>query len=164
MTNSEPTMRNLIFEYSQTSIIAGFHYIFEPKVSTLGKIFWLFLIVMLTILGTYMSIQNYMQWKDEPVITTLASTGLPISKVSFLSVVICSQGYTAEIIFTAYCKVVIEYMEKEKGFVNKDITPFTLGSIFYKRTIHKVNSHSVRAIQIILDTSLTYLILTLNPL
>ena len=69
--------------------------------------------------------------------------GLPISKVPFPSVIICSQGYTAEIIFTAYYKVMIEYLEKEKGFVNKDITPLTLGNIFYKKTLHKVKSNSV---------------------
>ncbi len=82
---------NMIFEYSQTSTIAGFHYIFEPKVTLIGKLIWIFLISLFTVLGIYLSAENYSQWKSEPVITTLTSTGLPISEVPLPSVVICSQ-------------------------------------------------------------------------
>jgi len=76
---------DVLFNYSQTSTIAGFHYIFEPKLSVIGKAFWFVLVVMLTAIGAYLSILNYGQWKSEPVIITLKSTGLPVSKVDFPS-------------------------------------------------------------------------------
>jgi hypothetical protein len=76
---------DVLFNYSQTSTIAGFHYIFEPKLSVIGKVFWFVLVVMLTAFGAYFSIQNYGQWTSEPVIITLKSTGLPVSKVDFPS-------------------------------------------------------------------------------
>ncbi len=75
----------LLFNYSQTSTIAGFHYIFEPKLPAGGKAFWLVLVVLLTAVGTYLSFQYYIQWKSEPVVITLTSTGLPISKIDFPS-------------------------------------------------------------------------------
>ena len=84
-------MWNLVFEYSQTSTIAGFHYIFEPKLTIIGKLIWLLLLSLFTVLGIYLSAENYIQRKNEPVITTLTSTGLPISQVDLPAVVICSQ-------------------------------------------------------------------------
>ena len=59
-------MWNLVFEYSQTSTIAGFHYIFEPKLTIIGKLIWLLLLSLFTVLGIYLSAENYIQWKNEP--------------------------------------------------------------------------------------------------
>jgi hypothetical protein len=53
--------------------------------------------------------------------------------VKLTTVVICSQGYSAEIIKAAYYKLIIEYLEKEHGFVRKDVAPITLGNIFFKK-------------------------------
>ena len=61
MMKPKEVMWNLFFEYSQTSSIAGFHYIFEPRLSVVGRILWTFMIVLLTMLGAYLSIQNYEQ-------------------------------------------------------------------------------------------------------
>ncbi len=139
---------NLVIEYSQTSTIAGFHYIFEPKVTIIGKLIWLFLISLFTALGIYLSAENYSQWKNEPVITTLTSTGLPISKVDLPAVVICSQGYSAQIMLSAYYKLVFEYLEEEKGFVNEAITPLDMANIFLKRNQNRVNCYNIQIYKI----------------
>ena len=56
----------------------------------------------------FLSIQNYNQWKEEPVSTTITSAGLPISEVEFPSVVICSHGFNSEIFFTEYFQQVLD--------------------------------------------------------
>ena len=68
-------MQNLLNSYTQTSTIAGLHYAFEPKQSLFGRITWFVSIAILTFLGAYLSLQNYAQWMEEPVLTTISSTG-----------------------------------------------------------------------------------------
>jgi hypothetical protein len=69
-------MKNLFLEYTQTSTIAGLHYAFQPKQSIFGRLIWIITIAFLTFLGIWLSVQNYNQWKEDPVLTTISSTGL----------------------------------------------------------------------------------------
>jgi hypothetical protein len=72
---SDPEIRKILEDYSLNSTIAGLHYAFESKQTRLGRIIWLFSIVILTTLFVYISVKNYIEWKDNPVTTTVASTG-----------------------------------------------------------------------------------------
>ncbi len=65
----------ILQQYTSQSTIAGLHYAFEPKQSKLVNFLWFVAIVILTILGTYLSVKNYMDWDNGPVMTTVTSTG-----------------------------------------------------------------------------------------
>jgi len=68
-------MRALLLEYGQSSTIAGLQYAFKPKQSFFGRLFWIFTVCILTLLGAWLSVENYLQWKDNPVLTTISTTG-----------------------------------------------------------------------------------------
>ena len=68
-------MQKLISSYTEKSTIAGLHYAFEPKQSLIGRTLWIVSIGILTCLGVYLSVQNYVQWMEEPVLTTITTTG-----------------------------------------------------------------------------------------
>ena len=80
----------------QTSTVAGLHYAFKPNQTLAGRFIWFTVIIILAFLGFWLSLENYYQWKNEPVVTTISSTGLPIEEVEFPSVVICSKGFHIE--------------------------------------------------------------------
>jgi hypothetical protein len=67
--------------------------------------------------------QNYEQWKSEPVVTTVASIGLPIDKVPFPSVIVCPQGQDYESLNAAIYKFIFEYLKKNDG-IDIAISPF----------------------------------------
>jgi uncharacterized protein YybS (DUF2232 family) len=73
---SDPEIRKILEDYSLNSTIAGLHYAFESKQSRLGRIVWLFSIIILTTLFIYISVTNYIEWEKNPVTTTVASTGI----------------------------------------------------------------------------------------
>ncbi len=72
--------------------ISGLHYAFKPKQSKIVSLVWLIAISVLTFLGFYLSFKNFIEWKNEPVLTTVTTTGLPIANIPFPSVAICSEG------------------------------------------------------------------------
>ena len=71
-------MKKLLVEYSQVSTIAGLHYAFQTKQSLMGRVIWISSVAILTFLGFWLSLQNYVQWKEAPVLTTITTTGLSI--------------------------------------------------------------------------------------
>ncbi len=73
----------VIKEYSEYSSIAGLLYIFMPDQTIAGKLFWIIFIILMLVLGTYWSLSIYNDWDNQPVITTAASTALPVSNVEF---------------------------------------------------------------------------------
>ena len=89
-------MKALLQNYLQTSTVAGLHYAFQPNQTLAGRFLWLTAIIVFAFLGFWLSLENYNQWKNEPVVTTISSTGLPIEEVEFPSVVICSKGFHME--------------------------------------------------------------------
>jgi len=46
---------------------------------------WLLIILILTVCCGFTSFKSYNEWNSQPVITTVSSTGYPISKVQFPS-------------------------------------------------------------------------------
>ena len=74
-------------------LVSGLHYAFKPNQSKIVSLLWISVISVLTFLGFYLSLQNFIEWKKEPVVTTVTTTGLPIADVPFPSVVICSEGF-----------------------------------------------------------------------
>jgi hypothetical protein len=69
-------MKTLFVEYTQVSTIAGLHYAFKAKQSLMGRVIWIIAVAILTFLGFWLSLQNYVQWKKDPVLTTITTTGL----------------------------------------------------------------------------------------
>jgi MFS-type transporter involved in bile tolerance (Atg22 family) len=45
-------------------------------------------------LGTYWSWYLYSDWQENPVLTTVTTTALPVINIDFPAVTICSEGLT----------------------------------------------------------------------
>jgi hypothetical protein len=71
-------MKTLFVEYTQVSTIAGLHYVFKSKQTLMGRVIWITSVTILTFLGFWFSLQNYLQWKETPVLTTITTTGFSI--------------------------------------------------------------------------------------
>ena len=78
-------------EYSQSTTIHGFAYIGEDGLFILERLLWIFIVCLGIFLSIYMSVSAYLEWKDNPVLTTVATTGFPIEKVEFPAITICAQ-------------------------------------------------------------------------
>ena len=81
-------------EYSQSTTIHGFAYIGEDDLFTFERIIWICIVCLGVFLAIYMSVSAYVEWKNNPVLTSVATTGFPIEKVDFPAITICTQVRT----------------------------------------------------------------------
>ena len=102
---SKKEMLAILQDYKESSTVAGLRYAFSSNQSKVSNWVWSLLVITLTVLGIYTSAQIYNDWKDQPVITLVESTGIPISEVPFPSVVICSHGSDPEGFGEAFYKL-----------------------------------------------------------
>jgi len=97
-TSPGKEMYNIIQDYSEYSTIQGVIYIFQRNQTQIGKVFWSLVIIAMLGLGTYWSVCAYQDWLDNPVMTTIKTSALPIKEINFPAVTICGQGMNDDII------------------------------------------------------------------
>ena len=67
--------KNTITQYGKSTTIHGIAYIFDESSSLLEKFLWLIIFALATFFAISFSLEAYQQWQDDPVLTTLKTTG-----------------------------------------------------------------------------------------
>ena len=68
--------KSTITQYAKNTSIHGIGYIFDESASILEKFLWLIIFSLATFLAISFSLEAYQQWQDDPVLTTLKTTGM----------------------------------------------------------------------------------------
>ena len=100
-------------QYASVSTAHGISYIFEDGRFFLERIIWAAVVVAALAFAICMSISAFHNWKDNPVLTSVKTTGLPIEKIEFPAITICSQGSANEIIDAALFQQFKRYESKK---------------------------------------------------
>ena len=74
---------NSFINYSKYTKIHGIVYVFKSNLSHLRKGFWISVLMLMLVTAAMWSTNVYQGWKDQPVLTTLASTAFPLNLVEF---------------------------------------------------------------------------------
>ena len=77
--------------YSQATTIHGLQYVFEDDLPPLEYCFWILVVFIGLSLATLLSVFAYIEWKENPVLTSVKTTGYPIGQIEFPSIAICAQ-------------------------------------------------------------------------
>ena len=85
-------------QYGAATTIHGIQYIFEPERFSCERLLWVVLVGIGMGVAILFSAQIYTDWKNDPVLTTIGTTGLDIQKMEYPSITICAQGAVNEII------------------------------------------------------------------
>lgn len=100
-------------QYSGNSTAHGISYIFEEGQSVLERILWLFAVSIAITVAIYFSIIAYVNWKDQPVITSLFTTSLSIEEIPFPAITICGQGLIKQVVQSAIFQQFSQHLENE---------------------------------------------------
>ena len=100
-------------QYASVSTAHGISYIFEDGRFFIERIIWAAVVIAALAFAICMSISAFHNWKDNPVLTSVKTTGLPIEKIEFPAITICSQGSANEIIDAALFQQFKRYESKK---------------------------------------------------
>ena len=99
--NNKGPIAKTTYEYADNATIHGIFYIFETGRLLFERIFWIIVVILALAFAIGMSVSAYDNWKANPVLTSVGTTGYPIEKIKFPSITICPQGSANEIIDAA---------------------------------------------------------------
>ena len=95
---------------------------FEDDRLFIERVLWVVVIIIAIYIAAFFSIKAYVNWQENPVLTSVGTTGYPIEKVEFPSITICAQGSAKEVVDAALFKQFDDYLKtKDKVFAN--LTP-----------------------------------------
>ena len=116
--NNKGPIPKTAYEYADVATIHGIYYIFEAGRLIFERIFWIIVVILALAFAIGLSVSAYKNWKANPVLTSVGTTGYPIEKIKFPSITICPQGSANQIIDAALFKQFERYLIQK----NKDIS------------------------------------------
>ena len=85
-------IKSTTHEFANSTTIHGITYVFDRGIKVLDNLIWLLVVSFGAGIAIYMSVLAWNTWKEAPVLTSVSSTGLPLRKIDFPAITICSQG------------------------------------------------------------------------
>ena len=99
------------YEYAEVATTHGIYYIFEKGRLVFERVFWVIVVILALVFAIGLSIQAYSAWKENPVLTSVGTTGHPIEQVSFPSITVCPQGSANKVIDAALFQQFEKYLD-----------------------------------------------------
>ena len=101
-------------QYASNSSAHGLTYLVEDGRPVMERIFWIFITTLALCFTAIQTTQLYIQWKADPVVTSLDTVTVPIEELEFPAVTICPQGAVREIGKAVLFKQFKEYIWKKR--------------------------------------------------
>ena len=92
-------IKSTTHEFANSTTIHGITYVFDRGIKAFDNLLWLMVVSIGAGIAVYMSVLAWNTWKEAPVLTSVSSTGLPLQKIDFPAITICSQGLIQVYIF-----------------------------------------------------------------
>ena len=107
-------------QYALSSSAHGISYIAEDGRLLIERIFWIFVTSLAISFTAFQTAQLYIQWKNDPVVTSLDTVALSIEEIEFPAVTICPQGAVKHIgdavLFKQFREYVVQKKYKEPNY------------------------------------------------
>ena len=122
-------MFHIINDYSGYSTIQGIIYIFKTDQSLAGRLVWISIVAFMILLGAYWSLQSYADWKNNPVLTTVATMAYPVKAIELPAVTICRQGMSDDVIGSAMLNQFFKYLELKN--ISIGVNPYKAQNLIF---------------------------------
>ena len=110
-----------LYEYSEISTIHGVGYVFSKSLPRSDRILWALFVFVGLGLASYWSVTSYNTWQEALTITTLKDANMPVDRIPFPAVTICSSGLNMDAVKKA---LMIDFdawmMEEGRMSMNKE--------------------------------------------
>lgn len=76
------------------------------------RLLWLLIVLVSAGMAGYWSMEAYTEWQEFPILTSVKTTGLPVTQIDYPAITICSQGSSSQVF--RYFSKIIETKEFKK--------------------------------------------------
>lgn len=111
MVKSNPASKTL-HDYSEAATVHGVSYVFSRSLPTADRILWALITIACLSLAIYWSVAAFGNWQDNLVETSLKDPAMPVGKLPFPAVTICSSGLDMEAVNDKLMKDFNSWKEK----------------------------------------------------
>ena len=102
-------------QYASYSSAHGLTYLAEDGRPVMERVFWILITTLALCFTAIQTTQLYIQWKADPVVTSLDTVAVPIEELEFPAVTICPQGSVKEIGNAVLFKQFKDYVLKKRA-------------------------------------------------
>ena len=121
ITADKRILLDTVKEYSDHTTIHGINYVFASFLSFHDRLFWLFIFIAGLIFSVYLSLDAFLDWRKNMIVTRFENSELPVTEIEFPAVTICSQGLNMENVAQAVTRDFYEWHEAQQQKVNRHI-------------------------------------------
>ena len=153
MSTDKKLLLDTVKEYSGHTTIHGLNYIFASFLTFNDRIFWLVIFLFGFIFSVYLSIDAFVDWRKNMIITRFENSELPVTEIAFPAVTICNQGLNMDYVAMAVERDFYEWHKAHAGEEGRD----TLGEMMavYLKEKFDINKGDPSILEIIQSTTST---------
>ena len=115
MSTDKKILLDTVKEYSGHTTIHGLNYIFASFLSFPDRIFWLVIFLFGIVFSVYLSIDAFVDWRKNMIITRFENSELPVTEIAFPAVTICNQGLNMDYVAMAVERDFYEWHKAHAG-------------------------------------------------
>ena len=113
ITADKRILLDTVKEYSDHTTIHGINYVFASFLSFQDRLFWLIIFIAGLIFSVYLSLDAFLDWRKNMIVTRFENSELPVTEIEFPAVTICSQGLNMENVAKAVTRDFYEWHEEK---------------------------------------------------
>ena len=115
MSTDKKILLDTVKEYSGHTTIHGLNYIFASFLTLPDRIFWLVIFLFGIVFSVYLSIDAFVDWRKNMIITRFENSELPVTEIAFPAVTICNQGLNMDYVAMAVERDFYEWHKAHAG-------------------------------------------------
>ena len=115
MSADKKLLLDTVKEYSGHTTIHGLNYIFASFLTFPDRIFWLIIFLFGLVFSVYLSIDAFVDWRRNMIITRFENSELPVTEIAFPAVTICNQGLNMDYVAMAVERDFYEWHKAHAG-------------------------------------------------
>ena len=109
-------------DWADSATVHGVSYVFDRGQPCFPRFLWLLVVLFFAGLAASWSVTAYLAWQDNPVITSIETTGYSIAKLHYPAITICSQGVISQVT-ESILRYQVEREAKKEGVDISKMTP-----------------------------------------
>ena len=126
--------QSIFLPFLEYATVQGLAFISSSKENAFRLSFWILAVGFLLSMGIFWSSQMYVNWMDQPVLTTIKTTAYSIKDLEFPAVTFCSKSASDLSIKASHITLFLNFLADRYG-IRTDFSPLDIAELLTLESI-----------------------------